>query len=679
MTHTFNQYPYPLKPNALPPQSYSTSSQSMHPLPGRDYTQEQYGGGRCPQPPPPVELTPTRLRSKIKATQCNIGIVKKAAIRRQENSFPSDTLTSPSAPPEPAPAHPIMPQSIKGSSRQIAPMITNIIPPTPLKDAGSNYSLSGLPPHPSPHKCGASIDTGNDSKDVPASMSVQSFVTGWKSANTSAILEAAFIKIKQSFLELSGITQSKNLHGLGLRFLQTEALWTKCYDLFKEAFPDMYKDILSVYDYVKMLSASSQTVSQRGQEFKKYYQRMFSIADGAAAKFGFDTAMVICSSIVNQDMSLGQVHTTSGAAEFWSMRCQADDDTIIGYLKAYIYNKTSLVVIEDAFNNLPEDDDEEASSKDTDLIPPTEVEGHNESLWWFKKEIAKQVTDLGRKFASDKNFSWKTMPSALASGSLIIKGYPTHKCLMPGVLTYKEVAALVDAYKAGTMQVVKSAYIHMSLIESTKPVIIREAPPSTWEHSYYVGTSVAQTRVKKGKKASKACDPEHQDAVMSPRPPTYPSKVVAKPIAKPQTPPPACPFKDIAKPIARPLTPPLPRPFQVVAITKPAVPMAPEAAMQEVVKLTSASEGSKDATAEELDTKYEDNSCGKKWKLKLESSSQASKKCVSSEVVIEPKKEVDEEHSSGNEAAQSVQPAIYRTVLPKYSQNPRHPQNQNMQ
>ncbi|KAG1885192.1 hypothetical protein F4604DRAFT_1574142, partial [Suillus subluteus] len=55
----------------------------------------------------------------------------------------------------------------------------------------------------------------------------------------------------------------------------------------------------------------------------------------------------------------------------------------------------------------------------------------------------------------------------------------------------------------------------VSLIESKKPVIIGEAPPSTWEHScahrmfadrhtdysgpQRVETSVAQTRVKKGK------------------------------------------------------------------------------------------------------------------------------------------------------------------------------------
>ncbi|KAG2078613.1 hypothetical protein BDR04DRAFT_1112775 [Suillus decipiens] len=360
---------------------------------------------------------------------------------------------------------------------------------------------------------------------------------------------------------------------------------------------------------------------------------MFSIADTAAAKFGFETVMVVCGKIVNQDASLSQVHTTPDAAELMS-------------------------IVDDAFNDLPEDD-EEATSQDADWIPSTEVKGHNGSLWWLKKAIATQVTKLGGKFASDKNFPWKMMLSTLASGSLNIEGYPAHKCLMSGeshdptsknnkgigVLTFKEVAALVDAFKAGTMQVVKS---------SNTP---------NYGDPEHVGTSVAQTRVKKGK--NRACDPEDGEAVMSP--------------------PPARPFKVAAKPTSfKPLTPPPTHPFWVVA--KPTAPMAPKAAVQEVIEITSTSEGSRDVTVE-VDAEYEDVSCEKKWKLNSGSSSWVSKKCVSAEVVIEPKKEgmhskakpstsnvsvlkggplspltvgssfVDEERSSGNEAAQHVQPA----------------------
>lgn len=47
-----------------------------------DYMQEQFGGGRrCATPP--VELTPSRLRSKLKATARDVGLVKGASIRRQ--------------------------------------------------------------------------------------------------------------------------------------------------------------------------------------------------------------------------------------------------------------------------------------------------------------------------------------------------------------------------------------------------------------------------------------------------------------------------------------------------------------------------------------------------------------------------------------------------------------------
>ncbi|KAG1859743.1 hypothetical protein F4604DRAFT_1930462 [Suillus subluteus] len=493
MTHTFSEYPYPLEPGAPPPQS-------MHLPPGRDYIQEQYGGGRHPKTPL-VELTPTRLRSRIKVTQRDVGIVKEAAIRRQENLFPPDALTVTSAPgngimggdvssaqachpsprlhdpdrPHPAalqdmfyntmeaqpsgwlpqhlnfeqmddasftellmetqgqfmssdagpsftsqassshaPSHeppappepPVPPvtQGAEGCSHQIEPMTTNVIPPTPLKDVGSSYSLSDPPRYPSPHEHGASVDAGNindlfsdpqDSKDAPSSTSDQPFVPGWKSANNNAILEAAFIEIEQSFLELSRSTSIPVQQVINCYFKDhTEqelarvgykvpadggspgmSIQTKCHDLFKEAFPDTYKDILSVHDE----------------------------ADTTAAKFGFETTMVICGKIVNQDASLGQVHTTPGATEFW------------------ITSKL-MSIVDDAFNDLPEDD-EEAASRDADSIPSTEVEGHNESLRWLKKAIATQVTKLGGKFASDKNFPWKTMPSALAPQATLFRPY----------------------------------------------------------------------------------------------------------------------------------------------------------------------------------------------------------------------------------------------------------------
>jgi hypothetical protein len=67
-----------------PPPSYIDSSPAVHFM-----NHEQLGGGRRYQSPP-VELTPTRLRSNIKTTARDVSIVKEAAIRRQVYHFPQD-------------------------------------------------------------------------------------------------------------------------------------------------------------------------------------------------------------------------------------------------------------------------------------------------------------------------------------------------------------------------------------------------------------------------------------------------------------------------------------------------------------------------------------------------------------------------------------------------------------
>lgn len=68
-----------------PPPGYMDSS-SM--VPGDDFIHEQFGGGRRHLSPLP-ELTPTRLRTNIKATSRDVGIAREANIRRQAHPIPS--------------------------------------------------------------------------------------------------------------------------------------------------------------------------------------------------------------------------------------------------------------------------------------------------------------------------------------------------------------------------------------------------------------------------------------------------------------------------------------------------------------------------------------------------------------------------------------------------------------
>ncbi|OJA17486.1 hypothetical protein AZE42_11234 [Rhizopogon vesiculosus] len=802
MTQRFDGYLFPPEQNAPPPPPSSDVGVAGLPpthLPSNDYIQEQYGGGHCHESPP-VELTPTRLRSTIKATHWDSGIVREAAIRRQGNLLPPDTHANASASPETAPSNTsitgggesssslpsgngcrmspylggppspcpaalqdmfynpmdaqptwltqdsstfgmmeddsfaamLMDHSqdhfltmpsysnqqniIEGSSSQhinqeavLASLTTNIIPPTPLKDAGSSSSIAQADPHSHDRVSGAfdSIRGGQDYEDAPASTSGEPFITGRKSADTQAILEAGFIDIEQSFLQLSESTSmpiqqiiNSFLKSCGRTMVNTNfwniyarsyfkdnveeelahvgavlpadggspntSIRTKCYELFKGTFPDTYKNILAVW-----LASHSIPVCPR---VSKILQAAIQYGN-AAAKFDFKTAVVICGKIVNQDASLGQVHMSPGTADFFSFRCRADDDTIIGHLKAHVYNKTSLTTVEEAFNDeSPEYEKEEDTFPKAQDVSTEPTEGRDEGIQWFKKEFPLRVAQQGGSIPPG-DFPWKRMIGILGDAGLFIEGYPAHKCLMPGEyssvsaknkgiarLPREGITALVDALKAGTMQVVKSSSkLRASLIASELPVIIGEAPPSTWDHSCarhmfangqtdYGGPpclkpSSALTRVRKAESLLDC----HATAkgVLSPPPPTRSVKVGPKPavpsaVIIPQSPPPFDPSKVIYKPLkkavpsvvvspSRPNHPPV-CPSKVVSKPPPKPPQ------EEVLEINSTSD-SQEITVEDSDAEYKDDTHAKKQKRKVVGkSSWASKKHAPSDEGVEPKK-----------------------------------------
>ncbi|KAG1856838.1 hypothetical protein C8R48DRAFT_775782 [Suillus tomentosus] len=421
---------------------------------------------------------------------------------------------------------------------------------------------------------------------------------------------------------------------------------TQCYDKFKVAYPDTYQDILSMHEEVSLLGSSPQTIVQRGQTFQKHYRRVVNILESGSVKFGFEAAIVLCGKVVNEDGSLGHCYNTPGAAGFWETRCRASDDAIIGHLKAHVYNTTSLSTVDDAFKDDIDANLEDASTTNNLDQSSDIVEGRDDGLKWVKNQIIKQVARLARPGTgfNDKNFPWKLMPAALVEANLCIKGYPAHKCLLPGethneiskkkgiaALTQKEVTALVDALKAGTMVISKSEYERPAVIASEKPVVTGEAPPSDWAHSGarqlfldghtdYNGParlkpSGATTKIKKGNKVPKApplpsIDESDNDDQPGPSAPKRaPQAILRKPNMRMEVIPPPFPF---------PL--PLPsRPFKVVP--RPAAPQA----RSDIIELTSTDE----KPSEEPDTEYEEAARGKR-KLKSANTSRASKKLAPS-------------------------------------------------
>ncbi|KIK42190.1 hypothetical protein CY34DRAFT_46605, partial [Suillus luteus UH-Slu-Lm8-n1] len=190
-------------------------------------------------------------------------------------------------------------------------------------------------------------------------------IVGRRSAETNAALDTGFAAVDQTLLELSrstampvhqvinlfmksrGCTASSiNYWNLYSNYFKDKAKQEltrlgvttrkECYAKFKEQFPDTYQDILDTHDELTSLDGLPQTIGQRVQAFQGFHRRVTNILDVASTKFGFESATVMCGKIVNQDASLGHVHTTPGATDFFLTRCRADNDTIIGHLKAQV-------------------------------------------------------------------------------------------------------------------------------------------------------------------------------------------------------------------------------------------------------------------------------------------------------------------------------------------------------
>ncbi|KAG0706005.1 hypothetical protein DFH29DRAFT_1077381 [Suillus ampliporus] len=574
---------------------------------------------------------------------------------------------------------------------QLVPPL-NVIPPTPsnqpvAKAAIPQLDLSYYPDDGPSHSRFPEESMFDDNAN-----SQKSSMMGWRSSETNILLEEGFAAIEHAFNNLSLSTtyplpqltnmflksHGRAVHGVNywniyanyfkenmekevarvtedelddaegkgkgkevcrqdMQGTPSTRLRTRCYEKFKDTFPDAYQDILDMFDEATVLGAATQTVSQHGQSFQRLCKKVAGILDSSAVRFGFEAAVVLCGKIVNQDASLGHVHTTPGAG---GTRCRADDDAIIAHIKAHVFNAALLSAVEESFNDVDDDNQGIESSLRDDTSDIQIMEGREVALKWLKRELARQVEHCGGKFVSDKNFPWKLMPNALANDRLRITGYPAHKCLLPGEyhsntskskaiggLMQKEISALVDALKAGTMVVVKvHAKFQAAIIASEAPVIIGEAPPSDYPHpgarrmfadghTDFNGPprakpTTAATKVKKPPKGHNARPSSQQDE---------PHDEVRS-LPQMTGPPPSRPFVVIMKPPPHPAPPPS-RPF--VMATKPI--------MLDVISISTS-----DSEEEPLE-KPEDGK-GKKRKLKFAAAPRTSKKQAPSAEAVKDKK-----------------------------------------
>jgi uncharacterized protein with GYD domain len=102
-----------------------------------------------------------------------------------------------------------------------------------------------------------------------------------------------------------------------------------CFESFKHAYP-MWQEILYKYNDLHKFNAAGKTIAQRTRTFKKICDRMETMvrqiyanhvhyanvhitqADSSAALYGFQFAIVMAGSVVNEDASLGRMFETDG-------------------------------------------------------------------------------------------------------------------------------------------------------------------------------------------------------------------------------------------------------------------------------------------------------------------------------------------------------------------------------
>ncbi|KIJ65252.1 hypothetical protein HYDPIDRAFT_27972, partial [Hydnomerulius pinastri MD-312] len=253
-----------------------------------------------------------------------------------------------------------------------------------------------------------------------------------------------------------------------------------------------------------------------------------TLLKGAAAKHGFEAALVMCGKVVNEDASLGFAHTTAGATQFYETRCRSDPNTMIGHLKAHIYNTVSLELVSDTF------DDNGEKPKENQPVPPwaplaaqlVDVDDAKDSDKGMGDWIINYIKDTLMVIFKDKGvdmskikcstFPWATLLTILATQGFVMENY-LFDILMPVFLI--DIGFTMHS-KTGRSQ----SMIVGALAGSEIPVITSSAPPEDSMHPkgqqiYADGTidheglprlapSTAATRVKRKPAAQRALPQE---------------------------------------------------------------------------------------------------------------------------------------------------------------------------
>ncbi|KAI0371632.1 hypothetical protein BV20DRAFT_153020 [Pilatotrama ljubarskyi] len=242
-----------------------------------------------------------------------------------------------------------------------------------------------------------------------------------------------------------------------------------CYKAFKEDYgEDKAKAILETFRQLQGANAGqSQTVAQRRTIFKKHSAKLADLMNAGEELHGFSGALLLVGSSVNSDAGLATVHMTKNAEGFFEEKCRADEDIIIGHMRALVYHNVSQYTVNLAWDTLDVDEREAPSDAKAPRERPSEgalktsrreistplatskrrapspipspaksagnADGDSDAdLLMERKERPKYITsrlrtlldDAGVKGISGSLFPWKSLPSILASNGVVLRNWP---------------------------------------------------------------------------------------------------------------------------------------------------------------------------------------------------------------------------------------------------------------
>ncbi|KAI9453753.1 hypothetical protein HD554DRAFT_2179297, partial [Boletus coccyginus] len=406
------------------------------------------------------------------------------------------------------------------SDLQIVPT-TCVIPPTPVP--GENTTGDGSPTNVDPSTptsgrrtaaVNAILMAGYDELEAvlirlieQTNLTTQQILDGWHKSRSRAVNS---INHWNQYTKYAMRHEEQERRRLGLPpdVPLSPSIRRGLYTKFKEDNPGSWQEILEVHDMIDNAQSAPQTVAQCAQTFNKVKKRVISMFESESAKHRFEAAIVMCGSVVNEDASLGFMHTTGGATTFFETRCRANSNMMIGHLKSHVYNHVSVETVKEAFDAESNQSKERKADQSpapvalwAPLAPSDRGEEHiNNDIMTSIKDSMIALLQSARGDVSRfkrSTFPWTTLLNFLTMQGLVMKGW-LDGVLMPGQLRHpgtrtKGIADLSNAERRRLQQALLAGQITVDRLserderravsEFNAPVIISAPPPPDSTHA----------------------------------------------------------------------------------------------------------------------------------------------------------------------------------------------------